>query len=388
MSRNALFLARFELLHGLRQRETLAWTFLMPLVFFFFFSKMSMSMGGGGRGERKDPLRMEAGADAGFLADEIALRLGERGYAIERVEPASPSAGADDGEEDKASSLALPADLTERALAGEKSVLTLRRDASGMRGNYDDFRVGRAVYTVLADLVAVRSAGGEPSPEAFKALREHPRALTLSVRPAGERRHIPSGKEQSIPGTMTMFTLVLLLTSACVPIVIERRSGLLRRLASTPIGRAELIAGRWLATFGLGVVQTAWAMIAGALFFGMDWGPRPVAVALFLMPWVALCSSLALLLGVLARTESQVIGIGVLASNVLAALGGCWWPIEIAPGWMQRLALFLPTGWVMDGLHRLISFQQPASAIVPHALAMLAAALVAGAIGARCFRYL
>lgn len=386
MTRNVRLLARFELLHGLRQRETLAWTFLMPLVFFFFFSKMSGSMGGGGRGERKDPLRLEAGVDAGFLADELALRLGERGYAIERAEPGSSVAATD--EDDEKASLALPAALTERALAGERSVLTLRRDAGGIRGSYDDFRVGRAVYTVLADLVAVRSAGEEPSPETFRALRERPRALTLAVKPAGARRTIPSGKEQSIPGTMTMFTLVLLLTSGCVPIVIERRSGLLRRLASTPIARAELIGGRWLATFGLGLVQTAWAMLAGSLFFGMDWGPRPVAVALFLVPWIALCSSLALLLGVLARTESQVIGIGVLVSNVLAALGGCWWPIEVAPAWMQSLALGLPTGWVMDGLHRLISFQQPPSAVVPHALAMLAAALAAGALGARRFRYL
>jgi ABC-2 type transport system permease protein len=386
MARNVLFLARFELLHGLRQRETLAWTFLMPLVFFFFFSKMSGIMGGGGRGERKDPLRLEVPADAGFLADEIAQRLGERGYVVERVEPGHSSALAK--EDDETSSLALPAALTERALAGETSVLTLQRDAGGIRGNYDDFRVGRAVYTVLADLVAVRSAGEEPSPETFRALRERPRALTLSVKPAGARRTTPTGKQQSIPGTMTMFTLVLLLTSGCVPIVLERRSGLLRRLASTPIARGELVAGRWLATFGLGVVQTAWALVAGAVLFGMDWGPRPIAVGLFLVPWVALCSSLALLLGVLARTESQVIGIGVLASNVLAALGGCWWPIEIAPGWMQRLALALPTGWVMDGLHRLISFQQAPSEVVPHALAMGVAALAAGALGARRFRYL
>ena len=383
--RNVLLLGRFDLSHGLRHRETLAWTFLMPLVFFFFFSKMSGGMGGG-RGERKDPLRLEVGADAGFLADEIALRLGERDYAIERIEPDSASPPA--GKSDETTTLSIPASLTAHALAGQKSELTLRRDESGVRGNYDDFRVGRAVYTVLADLVAVRAAGDQPSPESFKALRERPRAMTLAVRSAGARREPPTGKQQSIPGTMTMFTLILLLTSGCIPIVLERRGGQLRRLASTPITRGEVIAGRWLSTCGLGVVQIDWAMVAGALLFGMDWGPRPLVVAAFLMPWVALCASLALLLGVLARTESQVIGIGVLASNVLAALGGCWWPIEIAPQWMQKLALGLPTGWVMDGLHRLISFQQPASAVLPHALVLSASTLVVGAIGARRFRYL
>jgi hypothetical protein len=42
----------------------------------------------------------------------------------------------------------------------------------------------------------------------------------------------------------------------------------------------------------------------------------------------------------------------------------------------------------MDGLHRLISFQQPASAVIPHALVLTASTLVVAAIGARRFRYL
>jgi ABC-type multidrug transport system permease subunit len=46
----------------------------------------------------------------------------------------------------------------------------------------------------------------------------------------------------------------------------------------------------------------------------------------------------------------------VLGANVLAALGGCWWPIEVAPRWMQELASWLPTGWVMNALHRLMLF--------------------------------
>jgi ABC-type multidrug transport system permease subunit len=179
----------------------------------------------------------------------------------------------------------------------------------------------------------------------------------------------------------------VLLTSGCAPIVIERRAGLLRRLASAPVARGEVVAGRWLSIFALGLVQVGWAMVVGTVLFAMDWGPNVVAVVGVLALWGALCASLALLLGVLARTESQVIGIGVLSANVLAALGGCWWPIEIAPGWMQALARWLPTGWVMDALHRLISFQAPAAQVLPQVAVMAAFSLAVGWVGARRFRY-
>jgi len=72
---------------------------------------------------------------------------------------------------------------------------------------------------------------------------------------------------------------------------------------------------------------------------------------------------------------------------VLAALGGCWWPIEVTPRWMQSLASCLPTGWTMGAIHQLVTFQNgPASALGSIAL-LLTAALVMGIVAARTFRY-
>jgi ABC-type multidrug transport system permease subunit len=110
-------------------------------------------------------------------------------------------------------------------------------------------------------------------------------------------------------------------------------------------------------------------------------------IVLVLLSWAAFNASLALLLGSLARTEGQMVGLGVLSSMGLAALGGCWWPIEIAPRWMQSLAMLLPTGWAMDALHRLVSFGDPASSALPHVAALLMGSFGIGAAAARVFRY-
>jgi len=251
----------------------------------------------------------------------------------------------------------------------------------------DRVRVSRAVYTLVADLAVLKTQGVTASAAALARLRETPRSLTLTVVSAGARRDPPAGFAQAVPGTMVMFTMLVLLTSGAVLLVIERERGLLRRLASVPVSRGSVVLGKWMARMALGLVQLGVAAAVGTLLFGMQWGDRPAIVAVVLAAWAALNASLALLLGSLARSEPQAAGIGVLVTMLLAALGGCWWPIEITPHWMQSLAIALPTGWTMDALHRLVHFGDGARAAVPHVAALAVAALTAGWLGARLFRY-
>jgi hypothetical protein len=235
--------------------------------------------------------------------------------------------------------------------------LALERQEGGNPAELDRFRVARAAYGVLADVVATASRGDVQSAVAYHSLAQWPRSIQLDVHPAGKRREIPSGKEQAIPGTLVMFTLIVLLTSGSIGLVIERRLGLLRRLAATPLSRAEIVFGKWLGVLALGLVQVAFGIAIGTFLFGLRWGPDFPFVALVLVAWAAFVTSLAMLLSGIAQTEGQCVGVGVLASNLLAALGGCWWPIEVTPRWMQSLASWLPTGWVMNALHRLVVFQ-------------------------------
>jgi len=377
MLADSWFIAKKETKYLLRGWEALLWMFAMPILFFWFIGTVTGGMGGG---QTAAVIALRAPEESGFLTEQLVKRLEENEYRVLQPET----------EEDFAASrrrLTIPENFTASVIQGEQVNLEFAQREAGLGQDYDTIKVGRAVYTVLADLLAVKEMGKEPSPEAFRDLAEMPRALSLEVRPAGERKRIPTGFEQAIPGIMVMFTLFVLLTSGGVLLVIERKQGLLRRLASTPIARGSIVLGKWSGRMAIGMIQISFAMIAGTLIFDMDWGPDLPMILLVMLGWGGLCASLGLLLGNLARTEGQAVGIGVLASNILAALGGCWWPIEITPGWMQSFARILPTGWAMDALHRLISFQSGAESAIPHLLVICAAALVFGWLGARRFRF-
>ena len=372
----AWFVGRKDVQYLLRSKETYLWVFLMPIVFFYLIG--TITGGFSDAGDSRDQVAVAGGADAGFLYDQLGRRLEEQELALVPV-----------GETELSSyprRLTVPPDMTSRLLAGEQVELTFVRRGGGLATDFDEIRVQRAVYTTLADLVTLAQEGAVTE-AALAELNETPRALTLEVAMAGERRRIPSGFEQAVPGTMVMFTLLVMLTSGAVLLVIERREGLLRRLAATPLTRGSVVLGKWGGKLVLGLVQIAFALLAGRILFGLDWGHQLPMVLLVLLFYAALVSALGVLLGSVARTEGQAVGLGVLATNVLAALGGCWWPIEVTPQWMQKFSLVLPTGMTMDAIHRLVSFGRPASSALPHLAALAALTVVAGWLATRLFRY-
>jgi ABC-2 type transport system permease protein len=381
--RGAWFIARKDVAYLLRHRETLFWVFLMPLLFIYFVGSVT---GGFGRppADRRDPLAVRGATDGGVLADELVHRLEDQRYAIVRPETDEAFAAV-------SRRLTIPASpgttFTDAALRADVQILTLQSRGDPLAAGYDQLRVARAMYEVLADLAVLKTQGVAPSSEAFARLKAMPRTLTLTVTSAGRRAEPPSGYSQAVPGQMVMFTMLALLTVGAIMLVIEREQGLLRRLASAPVSPGSVVLGKWIGRMMLGLVQIAFAMFIGTVLFKMDWGRAWPMVGLVLFGWAAFVASLAIVLANLARSVAQMTGLGVLTTMVLAALGGCMWPIEIAPRPMQVLALFLPTGWTMDAIHRLVNFGDTAPAAIPHVLALFAGALVLGWIGARTFRY-
>lgn len=378
MLRESIFVGRKDLRYMLRARETLMWTFVMPIVFFFFIG--SATSGGYRRGAGKDALAVWTAGDAGFLADQLSHRLEERDYSIAR--PQTEAELAKQGRQ-----LVLPAGFTDSVLARHPVKLRFARQSGGLGFDYDRLRVGRAIYTVLADLVVTERKGDAPSAESFARLNAIPRALRVETSLAGKRLEIRSSFDQAVPGCMVMFTIMLMTTSGAILLFIERKQGLLRRLAYTPIPRLSVVLGKWGGKMSLGLVQIGFAMLVGSVIFKVHWGPELGVIMLLMFVYAGLMASLGLLLGSLVRSEGQAIAIGVVTSNIMAALGGCWWPIEVAPKWMQRVQPFLPTGWAMDGLHKLMFFGEGLAGVVPHLVGMICAAIVLLLVSARVFRF-
>ena len=380
--KNILFIAWQDVRNQLRQGSTLLWVLVMPPIFFYFIGTVTGGFSSGLGGGQGTPLTVVA-ESPGFLKDQIDLRLAANEFEATWVESLEPTAEG----EAPTRTLSFDAGMSDKILAEEQVQAHYDTKANALTREFEEIRIQRALYTALADIVIADATTGPLSAESLITLNNTPRVWQLDVSPAGERLDIPSGFQQAVPGILVMFTLLVLLTSSGTMLVQERTQGLLRRLASTPISKAELIAGKWDGRMVLAAIQITVALIVGTFLFKMDWGPNLAMVMLVLAAWGGFCASAGLWLGTVASTEAQAGGLGVLAANALAALGGCWWPIEITPEWMQFVQKLIPTGWTMDALHKLISFQAGPASVIPNIVMLLVAAAVFGGLAVRRFRY-
>jgi ABC-2 type transport system permease protein len=95
--------------------------------------------------------------------------------------------------------------------------------------------------------------------------------------------------------------------------------------------------------------------------------------------WV---SSVGLLIGALARSQGQVITGALVAMFLFSALGGAWFPLEVAGEAFSTIGHVMPTAWAMDGFQNVVvrglglrSVLLPAGVLLAYALGFFALAV-------------
>jgi ABC-2 type transport system permease protein len=94
-----------------------------------------------------------------------------------------------------------------------------------------------------------------------------------------------------------------------------------------------------------------------------------------------------MLMAALVRTYAQMDAVSTILIIPLSGIGGAMWPLEIVPEFMQKAALFVPTGWAMQGFHDLITRGLGLADILPEAGVLMAFGIVFLAIGVWRFKY-
>ena len=385
--KRVLQLALVDLRLTLRERASFVWMLLMPVMLMWVFG----NLGGGGNTTTRLTV---VDADGSWLARRFVEELGADEQM--RIVELTPEQAA--STEDKVRTLWVPRGFTEQVLAGHAQTLRLEKDAdsSAEFSLAAEVRTTRIVARTLGRLIELDAAGqlaasdasavSEAAEARFVELGQRPPLVDLAVSTAGHGRRVPSGRAQSVPGMLTMSVTMMTIIYGAVFLTTEKKSGMLRRQLTLPVTRAHVFAGKLAGRFVLALLQCALLLAAGRLLYGLSYGASIPGLVVLVACYCLAVAGLSTLVGAALRTPEQAGSVGWLLGMALAALGGCWWPSEIMPRWMQHAGHVLPTAWAMDGFHALISFGRGLEGVALPSLVLLLFACAFSAVGARLLR--
>jgi ABC-2 type transport system permease protein len=207
----------------------------------------------------------------------------------------------------------------------------------------------------------------------------------LVTHPAGIQPSFNGNAQASAGQLITWVFIPLLATSALF--AYERSSGTLRRLLTTPVGKATYLLGAIAGQLTLALLQMLLLVLFGALVLGLKWGSSPAGLAVMLVSFGLASVALGTLLGTVVRSENQASGASMALGMSMALLGGCWYPLELFPQAARMAAQLLPTAWAMQGLNNLVLRGAGLAEVLPQAGVLFVFAAVFFAVGVWRFRY-
>lgn len=191
--------------------------------------------------------------------------------------------------------------------------------------------------------------------------------------------------DQIVPGYAVFFALFGI-NAAAGTILQEKEDGTFRRLLIAPVQKYALLGGKLLAQFILTLAQLTFFFIFGYFAFHLNISSLPAVIALIIGASFA-ATGLGILLVSVVKTRRQLSAIVPLVVLVSSAIGGAWWPLFIEPQWMQQIAKVGVTAWAMEGLNGVMILGKDFAQVAPDILGLLAYGLICFVIALRLFRF-
>jgi ABC-2 type transport system permease protein len=179
------------------------------------------------------------------------------------------------------------------------------------------------------------------------------------VQPPSRPKNLSHQLAQSVAG-MTVMMLMFGLMACSITLLQERDQGTLRRLLVSGAPRPALLFGKFLYCLCVGLLQLAIMFGYGELVFGVGTFRDPVTLVVLAVTWAAAATAFGMLIAVWAGTQKQAEGLSTMLILVMAALGGCWFPIQIAdlPWWAEVVTHATLTHWAMTGFQGMFWHQK------------------------------
>ncbi len=185
----------------------------------------------------------------------------------------------------------------------------------------------------------------------------------LNFLPVETEDHLPPARPkqasyqtaQAVAG-MSVMMLMFGVTSCGRTLLTERDSGTLARLLSVGVPRQSILLGTALFTVAVGCMQMVVMFTYGEFMFRVGIFRDPVTLFVLALLWIMTSTSFGMLIAAGAKSEKQADMLATILIISMAALGGCWFPLQMLdlPTPLEIATKSTVTYWAMSGFQTML----------------------------------
>jgi len=157
-----------------------------------------------------------------------------------------------------------------------------------------------------------------------------------------------------VPGLIAVILMILTGQLTCLTIAREWEMGTMEQVLSTPIRPAEMILGKMMAYFLIGLADAALAFISGITIFAVPF--RGSLLLLVVSTLTFLCGAMfwGLFISAGARTQVEAFQMGMLSTFLPGfLLSGFVFSLDVMPKWIQAISIIVPSRYFVSILKSL-----------------------------------
>lgn len=357
-------IAKKELIQVLRDPLSLAMAFLMPVILLLIFGyAITMDV---------DNLRTVVyDRDKSSLSRELVAQLRESGYFTVLESPERPG-GIDASLDANRAQVAvwIPEDFSENLRRGKRAELQAVVDGS----DSNTATIALGYLEGVTERFSQRIKGGLMTPLIDTRVRVWYNSELKS------RNYI-------IPGLIAVIMAVIAALLTSLTIAREWERGTMEQLISTPVKVPELIAGKLIPYFFVGLIDVALSVVMAVFVFGVPFRGNILLLALLSSIFLFGGLSLGILISVVARSQLVASQIAMVVSFLPAfLLSGFMYTIANMPKPLQNVTRIIPARYFVSVLKGIFLKANPLNFLVTETVLLTLFGVVVFALANRKFR--
>lgn len=351
--------------------------FIAPIAFVFILV-IGFGSGGGGSKEIKYPIDV-VNKDKGYYSEQfINILKNDKSFEVSEVDY---SAARENVEGNKTSlGVVIPEGFSEAVENDENSqleVLKLQDTEATIAittviNNYllqlkIGEKTGETAVTVLATNNAIDSEKGKEIKgnieKEFISSISNPTISYSAEKLVKEEKPGLDGMSSAAIGILVMF-ITFFASGGAGAMLEEKEIGTWNRINSTPTKGYSILGGYIFGNFLQGWVQIGVLILVSRYMFNINWGNSVLGLIILFSSFLLAIIGLGAALSSFVKTKAQLSTLSSMVVMPSSLLAGCFWPREIMPDIMVKIADFVPQTWVLKAMTDLVARGSEVSAIL------------------------